>query len=145
MHVILVDLPIAFWIGSFLADLMYFWRGEIYWFQVAWDAMAAGIAFAILAASTGLVDYLKSVPPQTEARSTAFRHGVLNGVITVLFVVNLWWRTGEGTTAGGEWWVAFGLSFVAVALLGYTGWLGGELVFRHRMGVEPLNMDRGAS
>ena len=135
LHVVLVDFPIALWVTSFLADLAYLWRGDAYWFQAAWDLMAAGIAFAVLAAVPGVVDYFKSAPPHSEAKTMARTHGLLNGGVTVLYAFNLWWRTGPGTVEGTQWWVAFALSLVGVGTLGYTGWLGGELVFVHRMGI----------
>src|SRR5919106_883968 len=84
-HVILVDFPIAFWIGSFLADLAYLWRGDSFLFDMAWYLMGAGIAFAVVAAVAGSIDYFGSVPPHSEARSTALLHGLLNVGATVLY------------------------------------------------------------
>ena len=140
-HVIFVDFPIALWIGSFLADLLHLWYGPDYWFRVSWHLMAAGIAFAMLAAVPGIVDYFKSVPPGSVAKRVARTHGLLNGGITLLYAVNLWWRTGDATQAGSEWWVAFALSALGVAGLGYTGWLGGELVYRYQVGSERIGVE----
>jgi nitrite reductase/ring-hydroxylating ferredoxin subunit/uncharacterized membrane protein len=147
-HVIYVDFPIALWIGSLLADVLHMWRGPGYWSRVSWHLMAAGIAFAALAAVPGIVDYFKSVPPGSEARKVARTHGLLNGGIVALYAVNLWWRAehgigqgGSGVAAGGEWWLALGLSAVGVALLTYTGWLGGELVYRYQIGTEKVGVE----
>lgn len=141
IHVILVDFPIALWVASLLADGVYLWRGEAYWLQVARDLMAAGLAFAVLAALTGAVDYFKSVPPYSDARSTARNHGLLNGAVTLLYAFNLWWRLRAGVAGDGEWWIGFGLSVVAVGLLTYSGWLGGELVYRYHMGVRRVGVE----
>jgi 3-phenylpropionate/trans-cinnamate dioxygenase ferredoxin subunit len=103
--------------------------------------MAAGLAFALLAAVPGVVDYFKSVPPGSRARTIARRHGLLNGGVTALYAFNLWWRTGPTSDTGSEWWVALGLSFLGVATLIYAGWLGGELVFRYRIGSEKIGVE----
>jgi nitrite reductase/ring-hydroxylating ferredoxin subunit/uncharacterized membrane protein len=139
-HVILVDFPIAFWIGSFLTDLAYLWLGDPFWFDMAWYLMGAGIVFAVVAAVAGTLDYFGSVPPHSDARSTARLHGILNGGATILFGFNLWWRTGPNAAAGTEWWVAFGLSIVGVGLISYTGWLGGELVYAYQIGTEKIQV-----
>jgi nitrite reductase/ring-hydroxylating ferredoxin subunit/uncharacterized membrane protein len=136
LHVILVDLPIGFWIGSFLADLAFLWRGDAFWFDVAWYLIAAGVVAAVLAAVPGLLDYLGSVPPYSEAKSTALLHGLLNGGATLLYAFNLWWRTGPDAAVGSEWWVSFGLSAVGIGLISYTGWLGGELVYKFQIGTQ---------
>lgn len=145
LHVVLVDFPIALLIGSLLADLLYFWRGDGYWFQVAWDLMAAGLAFAILAAVTGAVDYFLRVPPESDGRTTARTHGLVNVGVIVLYAGNLWWRTGPEAASGTEWWIALGLSAVGAGLLSYTGFLGGELVFKYHMGIQRKNVESRAT
>ena len=141
LHVIYVDFPIAFWTGSFLADVLYLWRGDLYWFDVAFHLMIAGLAFSVLAASTGLFDYWKTVPPHSDAKSTARTHGLVNGGIVLLYLGNTWLRTSDVVTTGNGWWIAFGLSILGVALLVYTGYLGGDLVYNYRMGVRHKNVE----
>lgn len=140
-HVIYVDFPIALWTAALLADVLYLWRGDHHWFRGSWHLMAAGLAFALLAAVPGIVDYFKSVPPGSRARTIARRHGLLNGGVTALYGFNLWWRTGPTSDTGSEWWVAFGLSVLGVGILIYTGWLGGELVYRYGIGSEKVGVE----
>lgn len=137
LHVILVDLPIGLWIGSFLADLAALWTGLRFWEDVAWWAMAGGIVTALAAAVPGIVDYFKSVPPHSDAKSTARTHGLINVGLVLLYTFNLWWRTG-GTP--GDLWVGFALSAIGVLALSYTGYLGGHLVYRYGMGVERIQV-----
>lgn len=145
LHVILVDFPIAFWMGSLLADAAHWWYGGTTWFTISWYLMAGGVVGAVLAAAPGIVDYFLRVPPGSDARSAARTHGLLNGGLTVLYAGNLWWRTGPGAAAGTEWWIAVGLSVAGVLVLSYTGWLGGELVYRYHMGIHRKNVEGRAT
>jgi uncharacterized membrane protein len=56
----------------------------------------------------------------------------------VLFVINFYLRTRTGLEiTGGSSTIPFALSLIAVVLLGISGWLGGEMVYVHGVGVEP--------
>ena len=58
-------------------------------------------------------------------------HMVSNLTIVVLYLVNLFLRTRAAPDAALPFW----LSLAGVALLGVSGYLGGALVFEHRVGV----------
>ena len=62
----------------------------------------------------------------------------LFGFIVVLFAINLWLRLESEPGAV----LPVILSVIAVAMLGLSGWLGGELVYVHGIAVEPQN-ERG--
>ncbi len=140
LHVILVDLPITLWIGSLAADVAALLTGDPFWSRVAWWAMATGIATALLAAVPGIVDYFRSVPPHSTARSAARKHGLINVGLVVLFTVNLLWRGSELAPGQPGWIWAFGLSVVGVMGLAWSGWLGGSLVYDYEMGVERIQV-----
>jgi uncharacterized membrane protein len=61
----------------------------------------------------------------------AMTHRLMNLAIVGLFAINLWIRTQRPAATG----VPIILSAIGVILLGIAGWLGGELVYRHAMGV----------
>jgi uncharacterized membrane protein len=97
--------------------------------------MAAGILGGLLAAVPGFIDYLSIHGP---TRRIATWHMVLNVVTLAVFTASLLLRTAWGTQ-----WVPAGsslpqaISLVAAVILGVAGWLGGHLVYVHRMGVQP--------
>ena len=129
IHPILVPLPIGLWIFSLVSDLVYrFLSSDPIWDTMATYTMAGGIVGALAAALPGFIDFLSISDPAP--RRTALIHMVLNLSLVVLYAINLWLRT---TTTGSD--MPFVLSVVGVILLGVTGWLGGELVFRHGVGV----------
>jgi uncharacterized membrane protein len=131
IHPMLVPFPIALWIFSLIADFLFRGGGGLVWNDLAFYTMAAGLVGALLAAIPGLLDYRTLVAPRVRQLATA--HLTLNLLLVALYAVNLWLRM---RTAPGEP-LPFWMSVAGVALLLVSGWLGGELVFGHGVGVEP--------
>jgi len=131
IHPMLVVFPIGLWIFSLACDLVYlFGPANPLWRNMAFYTMAGGWIGALAAAVPGLIDYFSM--SQGAAKRIATTHMTLNLVVVTLYAINLWIRWAGDGAAG--WTV--GLSVVAVLLLAATGWLGGELVYVHGMGVE---------
>jgi uncharacterized membrane protein len=125
----LVPIPIGLWLFSLLCDLVHrFGATSPNWETVAWYTMIGGIVGALVAALPGLVDLL-SLPPHVKRIGIA--HMALNLTVVALYLINAWMRR-DGVTDG-----AIVLSVVAVGLLGVSGWLGGHMVYVHRVAVEP--------
>jgi uncharacterized membrane protein len=131
IHPMLIPFPIALWIFSFLCDVIHAlgWGGPL-WSEMAFYSMAAGLVGALMAAVPGYIDFRSIIDPAI--RRVARTHMLLNLSIVVLFGVNLWLRTGE--TAATT--IPLILSFIGIAMLGISGWLGGELVYVHGVAVE---------
>ena len=131
IHPMLIVFPIAFWIGSLVCDIIYHVGSQnMFWKAVAFYSMAAGIIGALLAAVPGFIDYLSLTDPLTKKIATM--HLALNLVVVVLFIFNLGLR--YNASAGTEM-IGVVLSIIAIAVLAASGWLGGRLVYEHRVGV----------
>jgi uncharacterized membrane protein len=129
VHTMLVPVPIGLFTAALVFDLLHVGTGRPSWGLVAFWVIAAGLVGALLAAVPGLIDFTGLRGP---ARRIATWHLVMNLTLVGLFAVNLWLRTGSGSGLG----VPVTLTIVGVALMFASGWLGGELVYRHRVGVE---------
>jgi len=130
IHPMLVALPIGLWVFSLIADLIALagWRPEV-WNDVAFYTMAGGVVGALLAAIPGFIDFLSiSVP---NVRKIGVYHMAVNLLAVALFALNLYIRTSSAPAAA----IPISLSVLGVALLAVSGWLGGELVYVHGMGV----------
>jgi uncharacterized membrane protein len=144
VHTMLVPVPIGLFTAALVFDLLHVGTGRPSWGPVAFWVIAAGLVGALLAAVPGLIDYTGLRGP---ARRIATWHLVMNLTLVGLFAVNLWLRTGSGAGMA----VPLALSLVGVALMFASGWLGGEMVYRHRVGVEeagerdPRRIDRRAA
>jgi len=131
IHPMLVPFPIALWIFSFVSDLVYAlnWGGAL-WKDIAFVTMAGGVIGALVAAVPGYLDYRSVKAP--DVQRIGRWHMILNLSIAILFTINLWLRVGND--AGATLPVI--LSFLGIAMLGISGWLGGELVYVHGVSVE---------
>lgn len=132
IHPMLVPFPIAFLVATFLCDLAFWRTGSPFWATAAMWLLAAALAMAVLTALAGLIDFLGD--RSIRALSTAWLHFLGNGIAVVLALLNFVIRLRDGATAGVLPWGIW-ISLVVVLILLVTGWLGGELVFRHRVGV----------
>jgi uncharacterized membrane protein len=105
--------------------------------------IAAGIVSGLLAAVFGVIDYV-AVPPGTRARRIGAAHGLGNVIVVVLFAVS--WLLRSGETGHVPTTLAFLVALLGALLATVTGWLGGELVDRLGVGVDPdANLDARAS
>ena len=130
IHPILVGIPIGLCTFSVFADIIRLTGlGKPVWFDVAWYAIAGGILGALVAAVPGLVDYLTVT--DARVRDLAFAHIIAALFVVAIFGYSLWGRW-EGDHGGGP----VAISMVGLLLLGVVGWLGGEMVFVHGMGME---------
>jgi uncharacterized membrane protein len=104
------------------------------WFGVSYWMITAGIIGGLLAAVFGLIDWI-AIPSGTRAKSIGLLHGGTNVLVVLLFIVS--WFIRNGSDAHVPSTVGLGCSFVAVVLALVGGWLGGELVDRLGIGVDP--------
>jgi uncharacterized membrane protein len=130
IHPMLVPLAIGLWIFSLVSDLAWQigWGSEI-WLDIALYTLAGGIAGALLAAIPGFIDLL-DLPPG-KVKKIAVAHMAINLGAVVLFAVNFGLRLNSVPGAPGP----LVLSVIGVVMIGVSGWLGGELVFKHGVGV----------
>jgi len=139
LHPILVSFPIAFFVGTLLFDLIGIFSRNYLMHQVAFYMQIAGVGFALLAAIPGIIDYTFTVPPNSSAKKRGARHGLLNTTV-VLISVLIWFYK---QNAGASTWLIMIAEIVAVALLGVAGWMGGTLVYRNQIGVDPRYAEAG--
>lgn len=131
IHPALVALPIAFLVGAFGADIGTWWTGDLFWARAALWLTGAGAGLGALAAIPGLVDFMTI--ERARVHRIGWVHAVGNGIVLLLAAGSWLWRLGDPVTAVLPWGIA--LSAAITALLLVTGWAGGELAYRHMIGV----------
>ncbi len=132
IHPMLVPFPIAFLIGALLSDLAFWQIRDPFWATASVWLVGAGIVGGALAALAGLTDFLGSA--RVRALRDAWAHFFGNGLAMVLAIVNLYLRISQGAADAILPW-GLVLSLAVVCILAVTGWLGGELVYRHGIGL----------
>ena len=132
----LVPFPIALWIFSLVADVIYLWRGNPVWRDwIAFYSLLAGIIGAVGAAVFGIIDWLTI--KDRAVKAVADWHARLNVIALLIFAASFYLRTTSGShLVGGGFKIPVGLSVVGVILITISGWLGGELVFKYATGVD---------
>jgi uncharacterized membrane protein len=130
IHPMLVPLPIGLWIFAFLCDLAYVLGvGASLWFTLGFYTMIAGLLGALLAAIPGFIDMLSLRGP---LKKLALTHMALNLTVVALFGINIALRINGSEVAG----LPLALSVVGITLLAVSGWIGGHMVYVHRVAVE---------
>jgi len=133
VHPMLVVLPLALFSIGVVSDLIYLFAGNTDFAAVAYWNIAIGVIGGLAAAVFGLIDWL-AIPSGTRAKAIGLWHGAGNVLITGLFAVSWLLRPSDGLYAPDFAPAALGLVGAAMALV--TAWLGGELVYRLRVGVD---------
>lgn len=105
-------------------------RNEAFATGALW-LLGAGLVGAALAAVAGLTDFLGD--GRIREISDAWHHAIGNVVLVLLQLFSFYWRSRNG--ASGVVPAGLLLSLIAIVLMAFTGWKGGELVFRHRVAV----------
>lgn len=132
IHPMLIPFPLGLLATSVAFDVIHLVSGNGRWADIAFWMIAAGIIGGLAAAPFGTIDWL-AIPSDTRAKGIGAVHGLGNVIVLVLFGVSWLVRYDEPTDPSA---FAIILSFGGVGLALATGWLGGELVDRLRVGVD---------
>lgn len=130
IHPLLVAFPIASFVGALVADSVFLYQDEDFWARAAEWLVGAGLATGALAALFGLTDFL-TIP--RARRWEGWVHFLGNATVLGLASVNLVIRLDDHLANVNPWGVV--LSSATVGILLITGWTGGELAYRHHVGM----------
>lgn len=134
MHPMVVPVPIGAWALALIGDLIFASTANTFWYQFSYYAMLVGLIGALTAAVLGFIDFFGVKMSEAGYRS-AKTHMTLNLIVTVVYAVNLWLRSDFKATTGSAWTLVFALSVLSFLTLAVSGWIGGELSYRHKVGI----------
>jgi uncharacterized membrane protein len=140
-HPPLTDVPIgayllaaAFDIGSLIGGDDETWANDL-WHAGAY-AFIGGAIVSVLAALTGLFDWLRSSEAGTQARRTANTHALVMVTVTVLALVDIAVRLNGYHTEPSTPAAIAALSIAIAVLISWGATYGGSLVFDYGFNVE---------
>lgn len=140
IHPMLVTFPIGLWSTSFAVDILfYFFRNDSL-LLISKFMLAAGCIGALAAAVPGLIDKLNL--KDREVKRIANWHAIINVLALLIFASSFYLRTRAGAPlVDYRLRIPFLLSLLGVILISISGWLGGELAYKHGVGVEKQSTD----
>lgn len=131
IHPMLVPFPIALFVAAFVTDIVYWQTGIAGWATASTWLIGMGLLTAAAAAVAGLIDFLAD--RMVRRISDAWWHAGGNVLVVLIEGYNWFIRYTQGVDVVVP--IGLILSLVAAGLLVFTGWKGGEMVFRYRVGV----------
>ena len=133
IHPMLIPFPLGL-LGTAVAfDLIDALGGSDGFGRAADYMIVAGIIAGLAAAVFGAIDWF-AIPAGTRAKRVGTAHGLGNVLVVALFAVAWLLRRDDPADPGSASLV---LEIVGLLVALVTGWLGGELVDRLGVGVDP--------
>ena len=126
-HPLVIAVPVGAWVVSAWYDLRSATTADAAQERVADAALGAGVVGAGMAALTGVAQYLDT---DGAARRETAVHAALNSLALGCYTASWLLRT-QGRRQPGRRTAAAGLALVTV-----SGYLGGDLAYRHGVGVQ---------
>lgn len=131
LHPLIVTFPIGLLVSAFATDVGYWLTGDAFWARASLWLIGSGFIAGMVAALTGLMDFLKI--DRVRKRSAGWIHMTGNIAALAFSLVNWILRLRNVETAILP--VGIILSLFVAVILGVTGWYGAELIYRHKVAV----------
>lgn len=131
IHPMIVPFPITFLIAALFTDIAYWQTRLDLWASASTWLIGVGVGTALMAAVAGFIDFGGS--RNIRAIRKSWYHMITNLIVVVLSAANFAVHMRDGEMAVLPTGIA--LSAIVATLLAFSAWMGGELVFRHGVGV----------
>ncbi|MGW1056801.1 DUF2231 domain-containing protein [Micromonospora rubida] len=143
VHPMLITFPVGLLVTAVIFDVVDTVGGPRFLGEVAYWNITVGLIGGLLAAVAGAFDLL-AIPTGTRAKRVGLSHAAANIAVILLFAAVWAVRLNADSRAAGGALIA--IEVVALAILGGSAWLGGELVDRLGVGVDrDANLDAPSS
>jgi uncharacterized membrane protein len=132
LHPMLITFPIALLICAVGSDVAYWYTDDPFWARMSLWLIGTGTTMGILAAITGAVELLWEA--DIRRLTAGWSHFVVAMVMLSIAAANWMLRL----DAPAEFIVPWGVyaSTLSAFMVAVAGWMGGKLVFEHKVGVD---------
>lgn len=131
LHPMVIPFPIAFLVGALATDLAFWGTDDLFWARASFWLLGAGFVTGVVAAILGAIDFWTIERARTHR--AGWIHLIGNAAALLLAGINTLLRWGQPADGVFPWGII--LSVVVALLLAVTGWYGGELSYKHKIGV----------
>lgn len=133
VHPMIVVFPLGLLATAVVFDIIALIQHSYSWYRINFWMIAGGIVGGLVAAAFGLVDWFE-IPSGTRAKRIGLYHAGLNTLVVLLFVASWFMRQSNDEVPTSA---ALVLSFAGALISVFGAWLGGELVYRLGVGIDP--------
>ncbi|MFT0849878.1 DUF2231 domain-containing protein [Achromobacter sp. F4_2707] len=140
IHPMVVPFPIAFLLAVVATDLAYLVTQDVFWGRASLWLVGAGTALGIIAGIIGTLELF--LIRGIRHRPAGWSHFVMAVMLLAVGFINWLSRLQDPLQAihhGGLY-----LSLLGALVVSMAGWLGGELVFEHHVGLGQHKNENGA-
>ncbi len=134
IHPMLVPFPIALFFATLVTDIVYWQTADIMWADFSDWLLTVGLIISIFVVLAGLGDFFGD--RRIRALPQAWIHGLGNALALVLAIINAFVHTRDAYTSVVPQGLI--LSALVVLILLVTVWMGRDMVFRGRVGMQPV-------
>lgn len=134
VHPMLVVFPLGLLATAVIFDILYLIFGNPLFPTVSFYMIAAGVIGGLLAAIFGFIDW-SGLPDNSRAKKIGLWHGLGNFTIVLLFIGSWLLRRDNPNFVPDN--LALIPSFAGAIMALFTAWIGGELVYRLGVAVDP--------
>jgi uncharacterized membrane protein len=138
LHPALVHLPTGLWPAALVFDLLSQAGLGNVMVQLSFFCIALGLLAALAAVPAGIFDW-SEIKKEKTAWKIGVWHMALNLLAALLFAANLGLRIGTFQTGSVVPMPAVVLSAIGVFLVMVSGYLGGQMVYSHGIGVARMS------
>jgi uncharacterized membrane protein len=131
LHALLVPIPMTCFLGTLVTDIAYAETANMQWANFSAWLLTAGLIVALFAVIAGFIDFLGD--RRIRDLRAVWIHAIGNAVALILAIVNAFVHSRDAYTSVVP--TGLILSILTVLILLVTAWMGGELVYRHGVGV----------
>jgi uncharacterized membrane protein len=133
IHPMLIVFPLGLLIASVIFDILFLITENLFFSVASFYNISFGILMGLVAAIFGFIDY-RAIPSNTRAKRVGAWHGVGNVILLLFFSFSWFMRYDVENHIVTVFAMLTSLFGLAVGTI--TGWLGGELVYRHSVAVD---------
>ena len=130
VHPMMVVFPLSFMTSTLLADVLYLVTERAFWAEASLWLAAGGLLSGLAAGMVGMIDFFTM--PAVRRRVIAWSHFLAAVMALALAGANVQLRWDD--PAAAVWPVGLMLAGTMAAIVGFAGWLGGTLTFKHGIG-----------
>ncbi|MGH1362194.1 MAG: DUF2231 domain-containing protein [Calditrichia bacterium] len=135
IHPPLTHFPVALWSISLVWDILALWLGEAIFWHISFWSIAAGLLFALPASITGLIEFMNVPVERKAAQQTATWHMMAVMLAASVYAASLFLRGSVIIPPPEMMFLILAVSLFGFLALQVGGWLGGHLVYHHRIGL----------